>query len=439
LVWHIVCLTRCTILAICADTSFLFYSDGIESLKAGMDLEMPVPAFRGKRLMEAAASGEVSQEELDRAVLSVLRFLERSKAPAKRPAERATDDDAERCRLLRQTAAESAVLLKNDSSKLPLKLDKGGSLAVIGALATDRTVSHLSSPSYIVSPLEGIQSALKDTHWTVKHAHGPPANVLIPLIDHRYTRNIDFHLWNRGQRNNGSSSTPVTTESHPEAKIAFLMRKVDGLDSEFEIEMSTEITVPHSGNYTLGVVSASDAEVYVDGKKVFTFTPAGPVDVQVFLFYQHTFEQTFTHYFEADRSYHLSCISQSQKQSGPEPLATGLFFGMMEEWDMQERVQESVDLAVASDETVVFVGNTWEWEMEGIDRVTLELPRGQRELLEAVIKAKNGDVVVVNQSGAAVDLSCAQGAKAILHAHYGGQEAGNGVHICSISLAKAVS
>jgi hypothetical protein len=57
----------------------------------------------------------------------------------------------------------------------------------------------------------------------------------------------------------------------------------------------------------------------------------------------------------------------------------------------------------------------------------LELPSGQADLVREIVEAKGGDkVVVVNQSGAAVDLACADRAAAILHAHFAGQEAGNG-------------
>lgn len=390
-----------------------------------MDLEMPFPATRGPKLLEGVKSGEVTVAQLEQSVKRVLRFLQRCQAPTVHAPEKNTDDDSSRCDLLRRVAADSIILLKNDSQKLPLDMQKTRTVAVVGSLATDRPISHLASPSFLVNPLQGIQQAVQGTDIRIVHRHGPATTKLVPLLDHRYTASTDFHLWNRGQRTKAGAS-PVTTEKHKEAMIAFLMRKVEGLDEDFEIEMASSITVPASGRYRIGVVSASDAEVFVDGAKVYTFTPDGPVDVQRFLFYQHTFEQTFEYEFEAGKAYDLRCVSQSQKQSGPEPMASGLFFGMVEVSTPEARLQEAVEAAGSADEVVVCVGTTWEWEMEGVDRETIDLPPGQAELLEAVIKERKGDVIVVNQSGAAVDLRSAAGAKAILHAHWGGQGVGNG-------------
>lgn len=390
-----------------------------------MDLEMPFPATRGKKLMEAVAAGTVTNSQLNTSVKRVLNFLRRCDAPSASEPEQNTDNDEGRCQLLRQVAADSIILLKNDSNKLPLEKTKVITLAVIGSLATDRVVNHLASPSFLVNPLEGLQEGLAGTSTRLVHRHGPATTKLIPLLDKRYTPLVNFHLWNRGQRGK-AGAVPVTTESHHDAMIAFLMRKVAGLDEDFEIEMVSTVKVPVSGKYCLGVVSASDAEVFLNGQKVYTFMPDGLVDVQRFLFYQHTFEQTFELDLEAGQIYDLRCISQSQKQSGPEPVATGLFFGMVEHSTREQRLQEAVEAAKSADEVVLCVGTTWEWEMEGVDRESLQLPAGQPELLEAIISARQGDVIVVNQSGAAVDLSCAIGAKAILHAHWGGQAVGHG-------------
>lgn len=385
---------------------------------------MPFPAFRGQALIQAAKDGRVTEQDLDRSAERVVQFLRRSQAPAVRPDESPSDNPADRVKVLEDLANEAIILLKNDGNKLPLQPELTSSLAIVGSLATDRTLSHLSSPTYLTNPLKGIQN-YPESRWTVKHCHGPQTHVLVPLLDSRYTREINFKLRNRGPKATGCSQ-PVSIETYKEAKIAFMMRAVEGLGREFEIEMCAEIKVPKSGEYRLGVVSCASAQVYIDTTLVYTYEPAGSVGPETFLFHQQNMEQTFVHFFEADRIYSLICTSQSQDQIGPEPAPSGLFFGMVECSNVSERIQEAVHLANTCDEVVVCVGTTYEWEMEGIDRTTLSLPPGQPELLRAIIEARKGDVIVVNQSGAAVDLRCAQGAKAILHAHYAGQEAGKG-------------
>jgi beta-glucosidase len=395
-----------------------------------MDLEMPFPATRGPKLIGAIKSGQIPESALDTSVKRMIRFLERAGTSKDRRDEESSGTDQECCDLIRKAAAEAVILLKNDGGVLPLDSQQTKNIAVIGSLATDRVISHLISPSYMTTPLQGIQSLVASSSSAsgckVNHAHGPQTHRLIPCLDHRYTSEITFNLWNHGDRTNRDAQ-PVHTEHRKEAIETFLMRKVPGLNEDFEIEMVAEITVPVAGQYEFGIISASNAKVYVDEQEVFDFISDGVVDIQRFLFHQHTFEQRHRHRFDKAGRYTLKCVSQSQKQVGPEPVATGLFFGMVECATREERIREAVKLATESDVAIVFVGTTSEWEMEGVDRESLELPSGQADLVRAIVEAKGGDkVVVVNQSGAAVDLACADGAAAILHAHFAGQEAGNG-------------
>lgn len=411
-------------------------SDGLESLHASMDLEMPFPATRGKRLLDAVASGEISEGLLDTSVRRVLRFLKRCNPPAKQLAELPSDDDPTRCALLRKVAAESILLLQNRDSKLPLHKKSTRTVAVIGALATAQPFTHLANPSYFISPLQGIQEALRDSDATVIHAPGPDVHVLVPLLDKRFCKEVIFNMWNVDYPRS-SRLRPVATEIYPSARVALLMRHIPGLNQEFEIEMRATVKVPKTGRYRIGIVSGSDAEFHIDGQKVYAFIPDGLVDVQRFLFHQHEFEQTFDHDFEAGRPYDFVCYSQSQKQSGPEPVATGLFVGMAQVSTQQQRIQEAVEVAKAADEVIVCVGTTAEHEMEGVDRKDLKLPSGTDELLRAISAARDGDFVVVNQSGAAVDLNAAVSAKSVLHAHFGGQEVGNGEFVETLNEVKA--
>lgn len=381
--------------------------------------------------MAAIQSGQILESTLDTSVKRMIRFLERAGTNEERRKEESSGTSAECGTLIRQVAAESIILLKNDKLILPLDVGQIDSIAVIGSLATDRVISHLISPSYMITPLEGIQSFLSSlsspSECKIAHAHGPQTHRLVPCLDKRFTSKIEVRLWNMGDRTSRAGAKPVHIESRKEAIETFLMRKVPGLMEDFEIEMVATVDIPVAGDYEVGVISASNAKVYIDDVEVYDFVPDGVVDVQRFLFHQHTFEQRYRHHFAKAGKYVLRCISQSQKQVGQEPVATGLFLGMVECATKEARIEEAVQLATESDVAVVFVGTTSEWEMEGVDRVNLQLPSGQDDLVRAVIAAKGGDkVIVVNQSGAAVDLKCADGAGAIVHAHFGGQEAGNG-------------
>jgi beta-glucosidase len=96
------------------------------------------------------------------------------------------------------------------------------------------------------------------------------------------------------------------------------------------------------------------------------------------------------------------------------------------EADAIDYLQEAVDAASAADVAIVIVGLDAEWESEGYDRKTMDLPSdgSQDRLIEAVVKA-NPRTVVVNQSGSPVTMPWADRVPTVLQAWYQGQEAGN--------------
>ena len=76
---------------------------------------------------------------------------------------------------------------------------------------------------------------------------------------------------------------------------------------------------------------------------------------------------------------------------------------------------------------LVFVGLNGSQEGEGHDRTTIDLPEPQENLVKAII-ATGKPVVVVLTSGSAVAINSAEaGAKAVLSAWYGGEEAGTAI------------
>jgi beta-glucosidase len=103
----------------------------------------------------------------------------------------------------------------------------------------------------------------------------------------------------------------------------------------------------------------------------------------------------------------------------------GCRIGYQEE-DKIDRIQEAVDAAKSADVAILVVGLDAEWESEGYDRQTMDLPKNgsQDRLIEAVLAA-NPRTVVVNQSGTPITMPWVHKAPAILQAWYQGQEAGN--------------
>jgi len=147
--------------------------DRVAALAAGLDLEMP-PAMGHSEVavVEAVESGALPTDVLDTGVRRVLRLVEQS-APTRAtdPPEPAYD---EHHRMARRAAARSAVLLKNDGL-LPLVLEAGQQVAVIGPFATTPRYqgagSSQVSPTSVDVPLDELRTALGEG-VEVSHAPG---------------------------------------------------------------------------------------------------------------------------------------------------------------------------------------------------------------------------------------------------------------------------
>lgn len=146
-------------------TDFIFgMRDSKRAALAGQDVEMPFDMIHRQHLKSLVERGEVPVERIDDAALRVLRQQIRF-AQGRDPREYPLDVagcEAHR-KVAREAAEKAIVLLKNEGALLPLK--KVEKLAVIGKLAampnTGDGGSSNTRPSYVVTPLQGLQEALE--------------------------------------------------------------------------------------------------------------------------------------------------------------------------------------------------------------------------------------------------------------------------------------
>jgi beta-glucosidase len=87
-------------------------------------------------------------------------------------------------------------------------------------------------------------------------------------------------------------------------------------------------------------------------------------------------------------------------------------------------IDRAVELARGADAVLVIVGTDGEWESEGYDRPSLDLPGAQNELVARVVAANPRSVVVVN-AGSPVSMPWADQAGALLQTWFAGQEYAN--------------
>ncbi len=142
--------------------------DTVEAANAGLDIEMPVELFYGKRLKKAVLAGKVSEQVIDEAATRILRQKLRFYHLENR-----TDYDRnkvagpEHTALAREVEQKGIVLLKNENSALPLISEKIKKIAVIGGLANKANLGDKGSssirPPYVITPLKGIKNKAGDS------------------------------------------------------------------------------------------------------------------------------------------------------------------------------------------------------------------------------------------------------------------------------------
>jgi beta-glucosidase len=132
-----------------------------KAIQAGMDIEMPVPAYYGRSLLRAVQEGKVPEETVNTSVLRILRtLLVFENCPDKMDYGNELVACMEHTELARQVAEKSMVLIKNANGVLPF--DKGvRRILVVGALAAkpvtgDEGSSRVDAP-YVVTLLEGLR------------------------------------------------------------------------------------------------------------------------------------------------------------------------------------------------------------------------------------------------------------------------------------------
>jgi beta-glucosidase len=131
-------------------------NERVDGLEAGLELEMPSSEGEGdKKLVEAVKTGKLSESVLDQAVERILKIIFKTVDNNKK---NFSYDKKAHHTLAREVARESMVLLKNDDSILPLKME--GTVAIIGDFAKKPRYqgggsSHIN-PSFLDDTFEEI-------------------------------------------------------------------------------------------------------------------------------------------------------------------------------------------------------------------------------------------------------------------------------------------
>ncbi len=326
--------------------------------------------------------------------------------------------------LARTIANESMVLLKNDGT-LPLK-NRNIKIALVGPLA-DQTKfmlgNYTGTPTHTVSVLEGLKAEFPDaqitfvpgTQFLRTDGDAIPASVLTtsggqPGLTEKFGTGDPF------------GSLPAALATKHVTGVELNQQEIPAqVSGKFPllVEWTGFLTPTETGDYNLGVRGQGNRmSVAIDGNTVaqqFTMDAAG------------TLAQVGRIHLEKGKKV---AIKVDYAQAKADPMKAELIWS---KYDPQIS-PAAVEAAKNSDVIVAVVGITSELEGEempvseegfkGGDRTSLDLPRPERQLLEAVASVGK-PLVVVLANGSALSVNWAQQhANAILDAWYPGEEGG---------------
>ncbi|MFC9972129.1 glycoside hydrolase family 3 C-terminal domain-containing protein [Spirillospora sp. NPDC127200] len=396
----------------------------VASAEAGMDVEMPGlpgPVNHWKdKLVAAVREGKVAEELVDDKVLRVLRLAARTGALEgyEPPAGVTTPGDARA--QLRELAARSMVVLRNEGGALPLAAPRR--IALIGPNvrrfgAQGGGSAHVN-PADEVLPEQGLREVFGDAEFSV-HAGVYPHERLAPLPVDLCT---DPETGERGVRVTylDAGGRAVASELRGATKLMFM----EGLpDGTAEITVAARVRVEASGVHTFAVAGVGRYVLRL-GEQVHELDvrPEGDDPFMAFLAPPEL-------RVEAELEAGTELALKLSHTVAPNALFGGATFGVNY---FEPHLPEDDELAAAvaaardADVAIVLVGTNDEVESEGFDRKTLALPGRQDELVSAVAAANPRTVVVVN-AGSPVLMPWREEVAALVWAWLPGQEGGGAI------------
>jgi beta-glucosidase len=350
--------------------------DTLGGALGGLDQEQPFNTYFGAPLETDVANGTIPRAVLNTMVQRILTEMFRfglfehplpitPTAPVTTPAHQA----------LGTTVAETgATLLKNNRHTLPIRSRRAGTVVVIGPSASPSPTfngggSAYVVPSQTVTPLQGIQAAA-GSGTNVVYQQGLPTDTSLPAIP-------------------ASALSPAYPAS----------------GTPFGGSYTGTLTAPETGTYVLAITNPcgcyTPTYLSLDGRQILDDPGTPPVST-----YSVAVNLT------AGQQYTLaiSGASNALTWGTPSALAPG--------------ITAAVNAARSASRVVVIASD--DTETEAADRLSLNLPSAQDELISAVAAANRHTAVVIN-AGAPVAMPWLGQVGAVLDAWYPGQSSGTSV------------
>jgi beta-glucosidase len=397
----------------------------VETALAGLDVVMPGPVGPwGTALVDAVTSGQVPESLIDSKVEAILLLAERVgtlrlSSTGSLPLPRMPGPPADTRRRLRAAAARGMVLLTN-TGVLPLNAQAIRRLALIGpnavAISAQGGGSAAVTPSHVVSPVEGLRSALAPETSIVVRV-GVHTNRLLRVLGPDV--GIDPVSGSPGTRVDVQRADGSTLETFSQATARVVIAGTDeySVTDVARIVLDATLRAP-AGLYELDVWGSGHVDVQC-GDVGYSADLPPAADVIEGMVRPGFHRMTVPFAGNAEVPLHVSFAPYE----GSRVISVGIGFDRVGPGE-EDLLADAVAAASEADVAVVIVGTSAETESEGFDRTSLRLPGRQDELVSRVA-AVNAQTIVVVNAGGPVLMPWAGEVAAILWAWLPGQEAGD--------------
>ena len=427
----------------------------VGAANAGLTLEMPAPVrVYGDHLVDAVDRGDVPEAQVDGLVRELLVLAQRTHADerdADEP-EESVDEPAERA-LTRRAAVAGTVLLRNASLAnevanefankfegaplLPFDLATIGSVAVIGPnAALDRSMGG-GSASLVPFRARTFLEALTDrispgtsTDASIDYEPGVRIDKMTPVASGSQLVQPNGEPGLRISYVNGLDWTGDIVVEQPATSslIRFFGSTPEGVDSgAFSARIDGSFVPDIDGPHEIGVVGTGPITMTAgDGDATVTIVddPEAQLPRSEEFFGRGSVEVIETVECTAGEAVPISIGFSAAL--GFAALRVGF-----RRPDPPDLFEQAIAVAADADVAVVVVGTNDEWETEGSDRTTMNLPGAQDELIRRVVAANPRTAVIVN-AGSPVTMDWADdadpdAAPAVLTSFFAGQEQAEGL------------
>ncbi len=412
-------------------SDWLATKDTVAPANGGLDLVMPGPGGPWEdNLLAAVRAGLVTEDTINDKVERLLRLAARVGALsgiagvvddfAENPGNPAPDAPQVTA-LLREAAARSTVVLRNERRILPVDPTTVKRLALIGANAVKPFVQGGGSASvtapHLSEPLTALRAIMPEALITLHRGGATEFNSPLIADDAVYTpegeRGIDVEILD-------IVGNVVERRSLTSARETFVRDLPDDAD---RVRFLVAVSLPAPGVHGIEIAPVGAHRVRVNGELLTSSTKRVGTEVVLDSSYANPTAWTAEVQGGPDAFAMLDMTVQVVDAGGFGRFARLHLRHLEPQVGAEREIEDAVEAARLSDLAVVIVGTNQETESEGWDRPSLSLPGRQDELVRRVVAANPNTIVIVN-AGAPVLLPWLDEVPAVLWWWLPGQEAG---------------